>query len=88
MNILYIIGNGFDKAQGLDTCYSDFYNKYMTLKPESDLEARVMSEIESDYKTWADMEVAMGVYSSKWDDVGEFRKVIKLLNRRLKEYLS
>lgn len=87
MNVLYIIGNGFDKAQGLDTCYSDFYSKYMMVEPESDLEAKVKSEISSNYETWADMEVAMGDYSREFDDVFVFRDVIKLLNRRLKEYL-
>ena len=25
MNILYILGNGFDKAQGLATSYPEFY---------------------------------------------------------------
>ena len=28
MNILYIIGNGFDKAQGMHTSYPEFY-KYL-----------------------------------------------------------
>ena len=28
MNILYIIGNGFDKAQGMATSYPEFY-KYL-----------------------------------------------------------
>lgn len=88
MNILYILGNGFDKAQGLNTCYTDFYKDYMTHTPESKIEARVMSDISSNYDTWADMEIAMGQYSAKWDNVEDFRKVIKLLNRRLKEYLK
>ena len=75
MNIL-VIGNGFDKAQGLDTCYTDFYNKYVNLKPESPLEERVKSEILSNYNTWADMEVAMGAYSAKWDNVDDFEKLL------------
>ena len=87
MNIVYIIGNGFDKAQGLDTCYADFYDKYKNLPPDSELEARVKDEIQENYPTWADMEIGMGQYSSKWDDVNDFRKVIKLLNKRLKYYL-
>lgn len=28
MNILYILGNGFDKAQGMATSYPEFY-KYL-----------------------------------------------------------
>lgn len=87
MNILYVIGNGFDKAQGLNTCYSDFYGEYMKLDAESELEEKVKSYIRSDYETWENMELAMGQYSSKWEEVNEFRKVIKLLNARLKDYL-
>ena len=29
MNILYLIGNGFDLAQGLKTKYTDFYPYYI-----------------------------------------------------------
>ena len=87
MNILYIIGNGFDKAQGLDTCYTDFYQDYMKINPGSELEERVKSYIRGDYTTWENMELAMGVYSSEFEDVDVFRNVIKLLNERLKEYL-
>lgn len=87
MNILYVIGNGFDKAQGLDTCYSDFYADYMKLEAQSELEEKVKSYIRNDYETWENMEIAMGEYSAKWSNVNDFRKVIKLLNARLKDYL-
>lgn len=60
MNILFILGNGFDKAQGLNTSYQDFYDYYKKIKPASELEARVQREIQSDYKTWADMEEGLG----------------------------
>ena len=29
MNILYILGNGFDKAQGMATSYPEFYDYLM-----------------------------------------------------------
>ncbi|QZT37063.1 bacteriophage abortive infection AbiH family protein [Halosquirtibacter xylanolyticus] len=32
MNILYILGNGFDLQLGLKTSYNDFYNYYTKLK--------------------------------------------------------
>lgn len=87
MNFLYILGNGFDKAQGLATSYDDFYNHYKTVKPASELEERVQREISSHYDSWADMEVAMGKYSAKFDNADDFITVIGILNSRLREYL-
>ena len=30
MNVLYILGNGFDKAQGMKTSYPEFYEYLKT----------------------------------------------------------
>lgn len=87
MNILFILGNGFDKAQGLNTSYQDFYDYYKKIKPASELEARVQREIQSDYKTWADMEEGLGKYSAQFESVDEFMQVLRMLNSRLKTYL-
>ena len=88
MNVLFILGNGFDKAQGLATSYQDFYNEYLKIKPESELEAQLKKDIQADYETWADLEEALGKYSAKFDDVKVFREVLQILNSRLKDYLS
>jgi len=39
MNVLFILGNGFDKTQGLETSYQDFYKDYQKLDAVSGLEA-------------------------------------------------
>lgn len=88
MNVLLILGNGFDKAQGLATSYQEFYNDYQKIKPASELEAQLMKDIQSDYHTWADLEEGLGKYSAKFTDVSVFRKVLQILNTRLKEYLK
>ena len=31
MNVLYILGNGFDKAQGMKTSYPEFYQYLMEI---------------------------------------------------------
>lgn len=87
MKIILLIGNGFDKAQGLNTCYSDFYNSYKNVAPSSSLEERVQKDIRSDYETWADMEEALGNYSAKFENVNDFMSVLQILNGRLKDYL-
>lgn len=87
MNILFILGNGFDLAQGLKTSYSDFYDYLQAVTPKSALEREVMLDIEADYKTWADMEEALGKYSSKWNDSRDFLSVVSFLKRHLTDYL-
>lgn len=49
MNILYILGNGFDKAMGMATSYPEFY-KYLkeNVKNGSSLFNKMMSQITSD----------------------------------------
>ena len=88
MNILYILGNGFDLAQHLKTSYSDFYDYLKKVPTKTDLEQRVIAEIESDYKSWADMEEALGRYTSEWKDPREFLSVVSFLKGHLAEYLQ
>ena len=83
MNVLFFIGNGFDKAQGLNTSYQDFYKFLKTQKSRSQLEERIKNEIRSDY----DLEEGLGKYSAKFTDADTFLDVLKIMNGRLKEYL-
>ena len=87
MNILYLIGNGFDKAQGLNTSYPEFYSWLHAQKPLNDFEARIHNEIKGNYANWADLEKALGQYSNQWNEPDVFRGVIRYFNTRLKEYL-
>lgn len=88
MNILYILGNGFDKAQGLATTYKEFYHDWLDKKPESELEQKVLSSIKGDFDTWADLEKRLGEYTAEWADEATFQDVLNLFNFRLKEYLA
>ncbi len=88
MNVLFILGNGFDKAQGLKTSYQDFYKEYQKLDAASELEANLKKSIKSDYETWADMEEGLGLYSSQFTDVFKFREVLSIINTRLRDYLN
>ena len=54
MNIVYFLGNGFDKAQGLKTSYPEFY-EYLDKQEGSALLQNLKSDIRKDTKLWADM---------------------------------
>ena len=36
MNVLYILGNGFDKAQGMKTSYPEFYEYLKAIDSETE----------------------------------------------------
>lgn len=88
MNVLFILGNGFDKAQGLATSYQEFYEEFQKGKSASELEARLKNDIQSNYDTWADLEEGLGKYSAQFTAVDAFREVLRILNSRLKDYLK
>lgn len=69
MNIVYLIGNGFDLNLGLKTSYKDFINYYKALKMEHQKDSilKFIFYIE-DKKllgdpNWSDIEIQMGQYT-------------------------
>lgn len=72
MNILYLIGNGFDVAQGLKTRYPDFYGSYKQTAPINDEERRIIASIDNNVEKWSDMEVALGVFTKEVNSAAGF----------------
>ncbi len=68
MNIVYLIGNGFDKNLGMQTDYQDFYNHYLKLSSDNDTDVvkTFKQELEKErykkYDKWSDLELAIGNY--------------------------
>ena len=89
MKILYIIGNGLDIALKMKTSYQDFFTHYLAL-PTTDKDILAMKkDIESNkYETWADLEMGLGLYSSKCADKDVFLKCLVDIKGNLKEYLK
>ena len=89
MNILYIFGNGFDKAMGLATSYPEFYTylKY-NVKNGSPLFNKMISQITSDTTLWSDMELALGKFTEITTDDNEFDEFYFELNEHLQQYLT
>lgn len=88
MNILYLIGNGFDLAQGLKTSYKDFYDYFCSIPPVNFVEQKMIEEIKGDhYEKWSDLEVALGNFTDEIDSKDEFEAAYYDLCNRLREYL-
>ena len=70
MNVLYILGNGFDKAQGMKTSYPEFYQYLMENTDNgSPLLQQLKKDINADKLLWSDMEEAFGQFTSKVETI-------------------
>jgi hypothetical protein len=88
MNILYIIGNGFDINLGLKTKYSDFYKYYQSQFSKDQLVNKLKNEIAVGIDNWSDLEVAFGKYMVNINDREEFDMVYDDIVINLGEYLE
>lgn len=88
MNILYIIGNGFDLNMGLRSSYTDFYNYYNSLECTKDNVKFLRDSISKDYQTWADLELGLGEFTTKIKSVDEFNEIFEDITDELATYLE
>lgn len=87
MNVLYILGNGFDKAQGMATSYPEFY-QYLEKQKGSALLELLKVEIKSDKKLWSDMEEALGIFTVRIKSSDEVENLYFELSDYLQDYLK
>jgi len=89
MNVLYILGNGFDKAQGMATSYPEFY-KYLTenIKGGSPLLEKMKSAITENTILWSNMESGLGEFTSATNNAEEFDDFYFELSEHLQNYLQ
>lgn len=96
MNIVHVIGNGFDLNQGLPTSYAHFYEYYFQLRPqESDSESVLklrekLRERLYDEQTdrWADLEKTLGELTTEFESDTEFEEAYLDIYKHLLEYLK
>lgn len=96
MNIVHVIGNGFDLNQGLPTSYAHFYEYYFQLRPqESDSEPVIklrekLRERLYDEQTdrWADLEKTLGELTTEFETDAEFEEAYLDIYRHLLKYLK
>lgn len=88
MNILYLIGNGFDLAQGLKTSYQDFYKYLKEQTPKNQVEAQMIEQITGDEcEKWSDLEMALGQFTQDITEKAEFEVFYYDLCDQLRKYL-
>jgi hypothetical protein len=88
MNILYIIGNGFDINLGLKTKYSDFYTYYQSQPSSDQLIINLKKKIASGIVNWSDLELAFGNYTVNLNGLDEFDNVYEDIVDNLGDYLA
>jgi|688.fasta_scaffold384190_2 hypothetical protein len=87
MEIVYIIGNGFDLNLGLKTSYKDFYTFYKSLPEERTTIKKLKNSISNNFETWSDLELGLGEYTSNINSLEEFDEVYEDISEKLSEYL-
>lgn len=87
MEILFVLGNGFDLQLGLPTSYGDFYRYYQSIPTKSEAVKKLKSSISNDKKSWSDLEIALGSYTDSCESADEFCEAYDDIQRELQNYL-
>lgn len=89
MNIVYIIGNGFDRNLGLKTSYQDFYCFYKNQPSTNEGVKKVKQLIEKEpSELWSDLELALGRITSEFNNVKDYIDVLKDISDNLRTYIN
>lgn len=101
MKTLYLIGNGFDANLGLETKYIHFYKYYTKVENKSESIDRLKANIENyiineetkkpkdkDRINWADLELALGLYTEHINSEKEFMEIAEDVIYNLSSYLK
>jgi len=90
MNIVYLIGNGFDLNLGMKTSYTDFYNYYLSLPRDNDNNAikRFKRKLAKNFNNWSDLEYALGTKYLRIINVKDAVGIHKHITMHLPKYLA
>lgn len=89
MHITYLIGNGFDLSCGLETRYTNVYDKYCyTLSPNDNISEFKKTILKNNYENWTDFEMALPEFGEKLDDFKKFSECINDFTLFLGDYLK
>lgn len=87
MNIVHIIGNGFDLNIGLETSYSDFFRYYKSIESSNSSIINLKKDIDEQYENWADLELQLGKYSENLANLHDLDIILDDMRNNLAEYL-
>ncbi len=88
MNIAFILGNGFDLQLGMNTKYSDFYDSYTKMTSSNNIVSTLKANISADYKTWGDLELGLGEFSTNIDSPDDGLIIYNDVLTALENYLT
>jgi len=84
MNILYVIGNGFDLKLKMETSFKNFLSSYKKIKSTNETIQKLKKNISNDVETWCDLEIRLGDYTQYLKSEEEF----DIINLNIRENLS
>lgn len=88
MDLVYLIGNGFDRNLGLSTDYQSIYKWYIQEESKSPAIAKLKSEIDNNYENWSDLEEGLVSYLNLINSVEEAKDIHKDLLDALQRYIE
>lgn len=87
MNILYLIGNGFDINLGMKTEYKDFYTHYLNVESPNENIKNIKSSIKLQDELWSDLEIRLGELTHGLTQQ-KFEESLEDIRNNLAEYLK
>lgn len=88
MNLLFVIGNGFDKNLGLNTGYPEFYNWYTSTPSSCDAVRQLKESISGQYQNWSDLELGLGKYTENISNLDDAIEIYDDIVNGMQDYLS
>lgn len=92
MNIVFLIGNGFDLNLGLKTRYRDFYEYYSSQRKNDQRKyvKEFLNEVNENVEEWSDFELSFGKYAQNFnkENSEEYSCLWSDIHLSLAEYIN
>ena len=90
MNIVFLIGNGFDLNLDLETRYRNFYDYYIPLPSKNPTIEKFKKELSENLDKWADLELELGKYANNFgiENENDFVELLYDIQDSLADYLD
>jgi len=88
MNIVFILGNGFDMNLDMKTSYKNFYEEYLTTKSDNSIVSKFKNNIKVESDKWSNLESRLGEYTEDLNSLGELEEIMQDVEDNLEVYLQ